>query len=271
VDHGIEEPDVRVAIGKPREGTVRISAAHSGAYVLIRIADDGAGLDKEAIHAKAVAKGLISPDAEFSEKDAFMLIFTPGFSTADKLTSISGRGVGMDVVKRNIDALRGSIEIESKKGAGTVITLKLPLTLAIIEGLLVKVGDGQFVIPLPVVRECVELTPNDKAGSNRRDLAHVRGEIVPYIRLRERFMVQGQIPDIEQIIITEASTGKMGLVVDQVIGERQTVIKNLGKLFRHVEDISGATILGDGKVALILDVPKLVEAEVQVTQESCIH
>ncbi|MGC9965053.1 MAG: chemotaxis protein CheA [Syntrophobacteraceae bacterium] len=271
IDHGIEAPDIREAAGKPRQGIVSISAAHSGAFVLIRIADDGAGLNKEAVRAKAVAKGLISPDVEFSEKDAFALIFTPGFSTAEKLTSISGRGVGMDVVKRNIEALRGSIEIESWEGAGTVITLKLPLTLAIIDGLLVKVGEGQFVIPLSVVQECVELTPLDKARSNGRDLAHVRGEIVPYIRLRERFLIEGQVPGIEQIIITGACTGRVGLVVDQVIGERQTVIKNLGKLFRHVEDISGATILGDGKLALILDVPKLVEAEVAVAQGTYIH
>ena len=177
----------------------------------------------------------------------------------------------MDVVKRNIEALRGSIEIESRKGAGAAITLKLPLTLAIIDGLLVKVGEGQFVIPLPIVQECVELTPVQKARSNGRDLAHVRGEIVPYIRLRERFEINGHVPAIEQIIITGACEGKVGLVVDQVIGERQTVIKNLGKMFRHVEDISGATILGDGKVALILDVPKLVQAEIEVTQAACIH
>jgi len=271
IDHGIEAPDIRRAVSKPQQGTVRISAEHSGAQVLIRIADDGAGLDKDAIQAKAVAKGLISSDADFCDKDAFALIFTPGFSTAEKLTSISGRGVGMDVVKRNIEALRGSIEIESRKGAGTVITLKLPLTLAIIEGLLVKVAEGQFVVPLQVVKECIELTPDDKSRSHGRDLAHVRGEIIPYIRLRERFLLQGRVPEIEQIIITEARAGKIGLVVDQVIGERQTVIKNLGKLFRHVEDISGATILGDGKVALILDVPKLVEAEVEVTQGTYVH
>lgn len=271
VDHGIESPEIREAMGKPRNGTVRISAAHSGAFVLIRITDDGAGLDKEAIHKKAVAKGLVSPDIELSDKDVFALIFTAGFSTAEKLTSISGRGVGMDVVKRNIEALRGSIEIESRKGAGAAITLKLPLTLAIIDGLLVKVGEGQFVIPLPIVQECVELTPVQKARSNGRDLAHVRGEIVPYIRLRERFEINGHVPAIEQIIITGACEGKVGLVVDQVIGERQTVIKNLGKMFRHVEDISGATILGDGKVALILDVPKLVQAEIEVTQAACIH
>jgi two-component system chemotaxis sensor kinase CheA len=271
VDHGIEAPGAREAVGKPPHGTVRISATHSGAFVLIQITDDGAGLDKEAIRDKAVAKGLISPDVELSEKDIFSLIFTPGFSTAEKLTSISGRGVGMDVVKRNIEALRGSIEIESRKGAGTLITLKLPLTLAIIDGLLVKVGQGQFIIPLPIVQECVELTPVEKARSNGRDLAYVRGDIVPYIRLRERFLINGQVPDIEQIIITGACAGKVGLVVDQVIGERQTVIKNLGKLFQHVEDISGATILGDGKVALILDVPKLVEAEIDVSQGTCIH
>jgi two-component system chemotaxis sensor kinase CheA len=269
IDHGIESPEIRKAMNKPGQGTVRISAAHSGAFVLIRITDDGAGLDKEAIRDKAVTKGMVSPDADLSDKDVFALIFTPGFSTAEKLTSISGRGVGMDVVKRNIEALRGSIEIESKKGTGTTITLKLPLTLAIIDGLLVRIGEGQFVIPLPVVQECVELTPDQKARSNGRDLAHVRGEIVPYIRLRDRFLIEGRPPEIEQIIITGACADKVGLVVDQVIGERQTVIKNLGKMFQYVEDISGATILGDGKVALIVDVPKLVQAEIEIAQAAC--
>ncbi|MFZ2448102.1 MAG: chemotaxis protein CheA [Syntrophobacteraceae bacterium] len=270
IDHGIELPEIRKAAGKPPQGTVRIVASHSGANVLIAISDDGAGLDREAIQAKAVAKGLLPADAELTEKDAYALIFSPGFSTAQSVTSISGRGVGMDVVKRNIEALRGSIDIESRKGAGTTITLKLPLTLAIIDGLLVKVGAGQFVLPLSIVQECVELTPQDRARSNGRDLAYVRGELVPYIRLREQFLVAGSSPEIEQIIITEANEGKFGFVVDQVIGERQTVIKNLGKMFGYVEGISGATILGDGKVALILDVPKIVR-NVEIGTEVVTH
>jgi two-component system chemotaxis sensor kinase CheA len=264
IDHGIEPPAVRAASGKPRQGTVHLSAAHSGANVLIRIADDGAGLDIEAIRAKAVEKGLIAADAQLPEKEIFALIFAPGFSTAKKVTSVSGRGVGMDVVKRNIDALRGSIEVESRKGVGTTVTLKLPLTLAIIDGLLVKVGDGHFVLPLSIVEECVELTREDVARAHGRHITYVRGDIVPYIRLRERFLMDGDLVEVEQVVITESVGGKVGFVVDKVIGEHQTVLKNLGRFYRNVEGISGATILGDGTVALIMDIPKLVQGvEVQ--------
>jgi two-component system, chemotaxis family, sensor kinase CheA len=268
IDHGIEPPSVREAAGKPRQGTVHLSAVHSGAHVLIRITDDGAGLDKEAIRAKAVEKGLIAPDVELAEKEVFDLILAPGFSTATKLSSVSGRGVGMDVVKRSIDALRGSIEISSSKSSGTTITLKLPLTLAIVDGLLVQVGEGYFVVPLSVVEECVELTQEDISNTHGRRMSYVRGEIVPYIRLRDRFAVNGGRPAIEQIVITEATGGRFGFVVDTVIGEHQTVIKSLGKMYRNVEGISGATILGDGTVALILDVPKLVrEVEMEEQRE----
>ena len=260
IDHGIELPEAREAAGKSKQGTVHMSATHSGAHVLIRIEDDGAGLDVEAIRAKAVERGLIAGDSELSEKETFALIFAPGFSTARQVTSLSGRGVGMDVVKRSINALRGSIDVSSRKGAGTTITLKLPLTLAIIDGLLVKVGDGHFVLPLSIVEECVELTREDIARSHGRQIIYVRGEIVPYIRLRERFLINGNVPDVEQIVITESNGGRVGFVVDKVIGEHQTVIKNMGKIYRNVDAISGATILGDGTVALILDVPKLVES-----------
>jgi len=268
IDHGIEPPADREAAGKPRQGTVHLSAVHSGAHVLIRITDDGAGLDKEAIRAKAVEKGLIAPDVELAEKEVFDLILAPGFSTAAKLSSVSGRGVGMDVVKRSIDALRGSIEIGSSRSSGTTITLKLPLTLAIVDGLLVQVGEGYFVVPLSVVEECVELTREDISKAHGRRMSYVRGEIVPYIRLRDRFMVNGGRPAIEQIVITEAAGGRFGFVVDTVIGEHQTVIKSLGRMYRNVEGISGATILGDGTVALILDVPKLVrEVEMEEQRE----
>jgi two-component system chemotaxis sensor kinase CheA len=242
---------------------------HSGANVLIRITDDGAGLDKDAIRSKAVERGLISAEAELSEKELFSLIFSPGFSTARQVTSVSGRGVGMDVVKRSIDVLRGSIDVSSQQGIGTTITLKLPLTLAIIDGLLVKVGDGRYVLPLSVVEECVELTREDVARAHGRHITYVRGEIVPYIRLRERFAVNGNAPEVEQIVITESTGGKVGFVVDKVIGEHQTVIKNMGKVYRNVDVISGATILGDGSVALIMDAPKLVQG-VEM-QESSTH
>ena len=260
IDHGIEYPEAREAMGKPRVGRVHLSAAHSGANVLIRIKDDGAGLDKEAIRTKAVDKGLIAPDAELSEKEMFNLIFAPGFSTSKDITNLSGRGVGMDVVKRSIDALRGSVDIKSQRGTGTTIALKLPLTLAIIEGLLIKIGQEYFALPLSVVEECVELTREDVARAHGRRIAHVREEIVPYIHLRDWFMMDGDSPDIEQIVITRVDGFKVGFVVDHVLGEHQTVIKTLGRVYRDVEGISGATILGNGTVALILDVPQLLQS-----------
>jgi len=260
IDHGVETPETRLAAGKPRFGTVHLSAVHSGDSVLITIKDDGAGLDKEAIRAKAMERGIISAAAELSEKELFALIFAPGFSTAKKVSSISGRGVGMDVVKRAIDALRGSIEIASVRGEGTRIMVRIPLTLAIIESLLVRIGKDFFMLPLSLVDECVELTRKDVALSHGRNLANVRDRLVPYIPLRERFLIPGEPPDIEQIVITEVNGVRVGFVVDQVIGEHQTVIKSLGRAYKNVEGISGATILGDGSVALILDVPQLVQS-----------
>ena len=267
IDHGIESPGVREAAGKPRQGTVQLSAMHSGASVLIRVTDDGAGLDADSIKSRALEKGLITAEAELSENELFSLIFAPGFSTAKQITSVSGRGVGMDVVKRSIDSLRGSIDVSSQKGIGTTITLKLPLTLAIIDGLLVKVGDGHYVLPLSIVEECVELTREDVARAHGRHITNVRGGIVPYIRLRERFAISGNAPEVEQIVITESPGGKVGFVVDTVIGEHQTVIKNMGRVYRNVDVISGATILGDGTVALIMDVPKLLHG-VEIQQSS---
>ncbi len=262
IDHGIESPEGREAAGKPKMGKVHLSARHSGANVLIEIIDDGAGLNPEAIKAKAIEKGLIGSDAELSEKEIFSLVLAPGFSTAKKVTSVSGRGVGMDVVKRNIEALRGSIDISSNKGKGSTITLKLPLTLAIIDGLLVKLGTDVYVMPLSIVEECVELTDKDIEKAHGRQIANVRGEIVPYINLREQFMINGGKPEIEQIVIARVDEQRVGYVVDDVIGEHQTVIKSLGKFYKHVEGVSGATILGDGNVALILDAPKLMHTAV---------
>ncbi len=257
IDHGIESPASRKAAGKPGKGTIHLSAAHSGAHVLIQIRDDGAGLDKDAIRAKAVEKGLIPPDAELTEKEIFSLLLAPGFSTAKAVTNVSGRGVGMDVVKRAIDALRGTIDISGQKGMGTMITLKLPLTLAIIDGLLVRIGEDHFVLPLSAVKECVELTKQDAAGAHGRHIANVRGRIIPYIKLRERFAMNGPLPDIEQIVIAEIEEDTIGFVVDAVIGEHQTVIKSLGRFYKNIEGVSGATILGDGTVALILDVSRI--------------
>jgi two-component system chemotaxis sensor kinase CheA len=257
VDHGVEVPADREKAGKPRRGTVRLSASHSGSHVLIQVMDDGGGLDREAIRAKAVERGLIAAEAELADREVFDLIFLPGFSTAKRITAVSGRGVGMDVVKRSIDSLGGLVEINSVRGAGTSITLKIPLTLAIIEGLLVLLGGAYYVLPLKAVEECVELVRAEREESEEkrgRKMANVRGQIVPYIRLREWFGVEGESPDIEQIVISRADGKRIGFVVDSVIGQHQTVIKSLGKLYKNYQGISGATILGDGTVALIIDI-----------------
>jgi two-component system chemotaxis sensor kinase CheA len=266
IDHGIETPEVRKSAGKPAEGSLRLSAMHSGASVLITITDDGVGLDAQAIRAKAVERGLIKAEKELSENELFSLIFVPGFSTARQISTLSGRGVGMDVVKRCIDTLHGAIDVTSTKGMGTTVTLKLPLTLAIIDGLLVKVGEGSYVLPLSLVEECVELTRRDVARTHGRQITHLRGQIVPYIRLRETFSVNGPMPDTEQIVITGPPEGKIGFVVDRVVGQHQTVIKNMGRMYQNVDVISGATILGDGTVALIVDVTKLVRASEAATR-----
>jgi two-component system chemotaxis sensor kinase CheA len=259
IDHGIESPEVRKAARKPKVGTISLSAVHSGAHVLIEIRDDGAGLDRDAVRARAVERGMIRDDAELTDKEVLGLVLLPGFSTAKTVTSVSGRGVGLDVVKRAIDALRGTIEIRSDKGTGTVITLRLPLTLAIIDGFLTKIGEENFIFPLSLVEECVELTGGASATGNNKHMIAVRGHIVPYVRLREQFSITGTGPAIEQIVIVQIEQKRVGFVVDHIVGGHQTVIKNLGTFYRDVKGLSGATILGDGTVALVLDVPKLVQ------------
>jgi len=258
LDHGIEPPAEREANGKPAQGMILLAAEHSGGEVLIRITDDGRGMSTESIREKAVERGLISKDAELTEKELLKLIFEPGFSTAKEVTNVSGRGVGMDVVKRAIDSLRGSIDIDSKFGKGTTITIRLPLTLAIIDGLQVRVEDEYYVIPLSLVEECVELAHADVDADSDQRILHLRGEIVPYIHIRDWFDIEGENPPIEQIVITGVEGSRVGIVVDTVIGEHQTVIKSLSRVYKDVEGISGATIKGDGSIALILDVPSLV-------------
>jgi two-component system, chemotaxis family, sensor kinase CheA len=256
IDHGIECPDVREAAGKPRMGTISLSAAHSGAFVQIEISDDGAGMDRNAIRARAEERGLLTDGAELSDSELYGLAFTPGFSTAKEVTNVSGRGVGLDVVKRAIDGLRGTIEISNRKGVGTTITLKLPLTLAIINGFLTKINDERYIFPLSLVEECVELT-RDTAFAGGRSLLNVRGQVIPYVRLREQFAIDGTPPNIEQVVIARIANNRIGFVVDHVVGDHQTVIKNLGSFYKQVEGISGATIMGDGTVALVLDLPRI--------------
>lgn len=258
IDHGIEAPEKRVAAGKPANGTVRLAASHQGSHVVLTIEDDGRGLNAEAIRAKAIEKQLIGPDANLSEAEIFNLIFLPGFSTAAKVTEVSGRGVGMDVVRRQIDALRGGIQLSSVPGQGTTIALSLPLTLAIIEGLLVTVADDPFIIPMSVVMENVELRRAERSRNNGRNLVTVRGELIPYLHLRELFGIAGDEPEIEKIVIARFGRDRVGLVVDRVLGSHQTVIQSLGRMFKDIGVVSGGTILGDGRVALILDLSGVV-------------
>lgn len=261
IDHGIESPEEREALGKPPSGTISLSASHSGTNVVIQVKDDGKGIRLQSIREVAETKELLPPNVELSDKELLAMVFAPGFSTAQTVTNVSGRGVGMDVVKKNIESLRGTIEIDSDYGKGTTLTIVLPLTLAIIDGLLVKLEDQFFVIPLSVVEECSKLT-REEIEQNDRKIVNLRGDVVPYINLREFFVMEGRVPEVQQIIIAEIDGEKVGFVVDYVIGEHQTVIKSLGKFYQNVEGISGTTILADGSLALILDLNEIYKKAV---------
>jgi two-component system chemotaxis sensor kinase CheA len=258
IDHGVESPDERERAGKPRKGTLTLSAEHVGASVVIRVADDGKGFDPQGIIEHARARGVVDAGTEISEHEAYQLVFQPGFSTVDSVTSVSGRGVGMDVVKREIEGFGGSVSVESEHGAGSAIVLTIPLTLAIIDGLLVEVADESYVFPLAAVEECIELGAEER-GRNGQDIINNRGEVLPYVRLRSIFDFAESEESIEQVVVVNSPSGKVGFVVDEIVGDFQTVIKNLGKLYRDIEGISGATILGDGSVAFILDIQRLSE------------
>ncbi|MEO3387228.1 chemotaxis protein CheA [Mesorhizobium sp. CAU 1741] len=260
IDHGLELPTDREKAGKPAAGQIRLSARQAGGEVIIKIIDDGRGIDRDRVRAKAESSGLIEPGQQVSDHDLLQFIFHPGFSTAQKVTNLSGRGVGMDVVKRTIESLRGAIDMTSTAGKGSEISLRIPLTVAIIDGLLVRVGDGRYVIPLAAVEECLELSLEEDLRSRGRSFISLRDKLVPFLRLREQFET-GTKPDPHQkIVVISTGSERVGLVVDQIIGDHQTVIKSMSKLHANVATFSGATILGDGTVALILDVAHLVAA-----------
>ncbi len=257
-DHGLETAEDRAAAGKPATGRIRLSAHQSGGEVVITIRDDGRGIDRDRVRAKAESQGLIEPGAAISDHDLLQMIFHPGFSTAAAVTNLSGRGVGMDVVKRTIEGLRGSIDIASRPGEGSEVSLRIPLTLAIIDGLLVRVGHGRYVIPLDAVEECLELSLDEDLRSRGRSFISLRNSLVPFLRLREMFDT-GTPPELHQkVVVVSTGAERIGLVVDQIIGDHQTVIKSMSKLHSGLPTFSGATILGDGGVALILDVGHLV-------------
>jgi two-component system chemotaxis sensor kinase CheA len=271
MDHGIEPSEARMAAGKPAKGSLRLNAYHDSGSIVIEVADDGGGLKKERILKKAVERGIVSPGQTLSDNDIYNLIFEAGFSTADQVTSLSGRGVGMDVVKRNIQALRGTVDIESMEGHGTTVRIRLPLTLAIIDGFLVGVGKSAFVVPLDMVLECIELSDADRKAADTRNYVNLRGEVLPFVRLRDQFEVDAAAGKRENIVVVQYGGQKAGFVVDELMGEFQTVIKPLGSVFRHLRGISGSTILGTGEVALILDVPALVQLGVARDEQMVMH
>ena len=253
MDHGIEPVEERRAAGKPEQGTLSLNAYHRSGSVVIEISDDGRGLNSERIFAKAVERGLVAADAQLAERDIYNLIFAPGFSTAEKVTDLSGRGVGMDVVRQNIEQLRGTVEIQSVQGQGCTFRILLPLTLAIIDGFQVAVGDADFVLPLDLVVECLEFT--DQTGNQ---VVNLRGQPLPYLRLSERFGIGRREGARECLVVVQSGDHRAGIVVDRFVGEIQAVIKPLGRLLDGMRGLAGSTILGDGSVALLLDIPELV-------------
>jgi two-component system, chemotaxis family, sensor kinase CheA len=260
MDHGLENTEGRIAAGKKPKGRLELNAFHDAGTIAIEIIDDGRGLDEEKIFAKAVEKGLVDAHAKLSQKEIFALILEAGFSTADKVTDLSGRGVGMDVVRRNIQALRGTIDIGSAKGKGSKFTIRLPLTLAIIDGFLVRVGKTHYVVPLDMVLECVELPNDHEEQMSGNEYINLRGTILPLLNLRIFFGEKAECSadTKKNVIVVRSGDYKFGLIVEELLGEFQTVIKPLGKIFRGLRGIGGSTILGSGEVALIIDVPILI-------------
>lgn len=257
LDHGLETEAERTAAGKPPTGTLRISAMHEGGSVVIDVSDDGRGLNRPRILAKAIEKGLVPTGAKLATEDIDELIFLPGFSSAEQVSEISGRGVGMDVVKRTIEGLRGTVELSSEDGKGTRLRLRLPLTLAIIDGFGVSVGTGRWIVPLKSIHECLDFSSVVESEPHHR--LSIRGQVVPFVRLRELFTLPGERPAKESVVVVEHADKRVGLVVDALHGAVQTVIKPMGPLFQHMEGVGGATILGTGDVGFILDVGQLVK------------
>ena len=262
IDHGIEDPDTRHKAGKKRQGTILFKAFCAGTNVYIEIQDDGKGMDTERIREKAIQKGIVGKDEILNEKEIFNLIFLPGFSTAEQVSEISGRGVGMDVVKRKIEDIRGQIKISSKVGVGTTITIKLPITVSIIDGLLVKINDADFVIPLSSVERCFE-SPAVRQLNRLNNLIILDGEQIPFICLGEEFDGRENLTGAHEIVLVYYEEKRVALIIDRIVGKFQAVLKPLGRYFQHMDNISGATILGDGKIALVLDTNKVAEQYLQ--------
>jgi len=259
VDHGIEEPSLRKERGKPEKGTLTLNAYHESGSIVIEVSDDGGGLNRDKILSKAKEKGLVDRSSQLSDEEVWKLIFQPGFSTVDQVSNLSGRGVGMDVVRKNIEQLRGTIEIESETDIGSTFRIRLPLTLAIIDGFLMTIGDVQYVVPLDMVVQCVELKSDTVEKSNDRDYLNLSGKVLPLVKLREYFESSGRKSRRQNVVVINAAGRKVGLVVDELQGELQAVIKPMGSVFSHLRGVAGSTILGSGEVALVLDVMTLID------------
>ncbi len=259
IDHGVELPEDRIASGKPAQGRVDLRAYPDSGTIVIEIEDNGKGLDRDRILAKAIENGTVKSNHNLSDSEIYKLIFAAGLSTAEKVSAISGRGVGMDVVKRNIEDLRGTIEIESSMGKGSKITIRLPLTLAVIEGFLVQVGDTKYIIPLENIKECIELTTKEKESLNGNEFINVRGEMLPLLDVRTVLEENKSTTKRQNIVIVYFGKKIIGLLVDELLGEHQTVIKSLGEVFENLPGISGGSILGSGEIALIFDIARLIE------------
>jgi two-component system chemotaxis sensor kinase CheA len=258
LDHGIEPPAARLAAGKDPTGKLLLRAFHEAGSMVIQVVDDGAGLDRRRIAEKAVATGLAADAARLTDEDLARIVFEPGFSTAARVTDISGRGVGMDVVRRNVEALRGSVSIESGEGRGTAVTIRVPLTLAIIQGFKVGVGDEVYILPLDAVIECLELPAAESAAGTASGIINLRDKPLPYLRLRDLFGLEGERPARENVVVVQHGAQAAGVVVDALHGESSTVIKPLGAMFKGIPGVAGSSILGNGRVALILDVAGLL-------------
>ena len=265
IDHGIESPELRAALGKAPEGCLTLRAAHEGGLIVIEVHDDGAGFNRQRIAERARATGVAVDPQQLPDSELLGLVFAPGFSTAETVTDLSGRGVGMDVVRRNIEGLRGNLSIASVDGEGATITIRLPLTLAIIDGFGIGVGDETYVVPLDAVLECLALPADSHRDGDGHGVINLRGEPLPYLRLRDRFKASGAAPQREHVLVVQHAGGRAGIAVDALYGERQAVIKSLGAGLDGLSGLSGSTILGDGRVALILDVPALMREAVAST------
>ena len=263
IDHGIETPQERKTLGKSPKGHVVLKTYPDAGTIVIEISDDGRGLPRDKILAKAIANGLVDENNNLSDKEIYNLIFAAGLSTAEEVSDISGRGVGMDVVKSNIEALRGTVEIDSKPGEGSLFTIRLPLTLAIIDGFLIQSGNTKYIIPLDMIQECIELDSKYKKEMDGNEFINLRDSMLPLLDVRNYFNEQETQSERENIVVVRFGEYKIGMMVDELFGEFQTVIKPLGEVFSNVVGISGGTILGSGEIALIFDIPKLMEHKIK--------